>query len=581
MTSNHLLVYRLAELMFEHEQQILPVDLLFDDEQIGDFSKSIQIDSPYQQMLLEGVLTETIREEKLCVCFTVEGYFHFVLGEVIYNRTEGLGAEVLKQIVEENKLKGAKEGVEQCLIRDVQKNELNRLIWLIDRCESYLSLFTLPLSNIFFLAGFQNNSTELFKDIIEKLLKRKTESDLIVLENVMVFFIESQRHQLYMSLALCIFETKLPKNTRSIKLKLHALKYIDKAIRKTEIDKIYRQLRANKSNLENASNYIELGLGYRLISKYKAALSCFRIALELSDNIKNQITIKCHVSLGLIYSNLGNYSLSLEHHNIALSMTRKIYGKDYFGAYISCLQIGSILHLIDHKNIKKSINYLIKGLDLAIRHLGSKHTEVATIYNNLGITYAKNKDNSNAENSYLKAYEIFHFIYPKNSPWIATVSNNLASLYSNIGELEKAQAFQKDAIDIIIYNYGEYDVMTAITRSTYAKILILLNRKKEAIEQYQKTIKTFKKKLPNDHIYLQKAHSNLGVVYMENGTFSLAITCFLNSLKVLDYHGDKYLNKKLELINWITKCYQELGNLKKAEFFNKMKNNMLDTLNDR
>ena len=55
MTDNHQLLYRLAELMLQHEQHILPVDLLFDDEQIGDFVKSIQIDSSYQQMLLEGV----------------------------------------------------------------------------------------------------------------------------------------------------------------------------------------------------------------------------------------------------------------------------------------------------------------------------------------------------------------------------------------------------------------------------------------------------------------------------------------------------------------------------------------------
>jgi hypothetical protein len=70
MTSNQLLLYRIAELMLEHELHILPVDLLFDDSQIGDFVKSIQIDSPYQQMLLEGVLTESVREEKLFVSFT-------------------------------------------------------------------------------------------------------------------------------------------------------------------------------------------------------------------------------------------------------------------------------------------------------------------------------------------------------------------------------------------------------------------------------------------------------------------------------------------------------------------------------
>jgi tetratricopeptide (TPR) repeat protein len=457
---------------------------------------------------------------------------------------------------------------------------MNRLIWLIDRCESHLTLFTLPLSNVFLLASFQNSSSELFKEIIEKLLKKKTESDLMVMENVIGFFVKSQKHQLYMNLALCIFQAKLPKNTRSVKLKLHAIHYIDKSSRKIKLKKIHRQFWANGSIIENASIYIEIGLGYRLISEYNSALSCFLIALQLLDDLKNQITIKCHKSLGLIYSDLGNYSLSLEHHNIALNMTQKIHGRDYFGAYDFYLNIGSILHLIDYKNINKSISYLRKGLGIVTRHLGSQHTEVATIYNNLGIAYAKNKDDKNAEKSYLKAYEIFQFIYPENSPWIATVNNNLASLYSNNGELEKALSFQKDALDIIMYNYGESNVMTAITQSTYAKILNFLNRKNEAIEQYQMTIKTFKKKLPNDHLYLQKAHCNLGVVYLENGAFGLAITCFLNSLKILDYHGNKYLNKKLELIDWIMKCYQEIGNLNKAEFFNKKKITILDTLNN-
>ena len=85
MTDNHLLLYRLAELMLQKEQHVLPVDDLFEDNRIGDFVKSIQIDSPYQQLLFEGVLTESVKEEKLYVSFTVEGYFHYLLGEVIFN----------------------------------------------------------------------------------------------------------------------------------------------------------------------------------------------------------------------------------------------------------------------------------------------------------------------------------------------------------------------------------------------------------------------------------------------------------------------------------------------------------------
>ena len=146
MTDNHLLLYRLAELMLEHEQHILPVDLLFDDEQIGDFAKSIQIDSPYQQMLIEGVFTESVNDEKLYVCFTVEGYFHFVLGEVIYHRTEGLGAEDLKQIVEGNKLNGLRQGVEQFLNRVLVDDRIGFITSLIDLDKYFVRECINPIS---------------------------------------------------------------------------------------------------------------------------------------------------------------------------------------------------------------------------------------------------------------------------------------------------------------------------------------------------------------------------------------------------------------------------------------------------
>ena len=102
MTNNHLLIYRLAELMLEKQQHILPLDDLFEDEQIGAFVRSIEIDSPYQQLIFEGVLTETIKEERVMVTFTVEGYFHFVLGEVIENQTEGKPVEALKDLLEKS-----------------------------------------------------------------------------------------------------------------------------------------------------------------------------------------------------------------------------------------------------------------------------------------------------------------------------------------------------------------------------------------------------------------------------------------------------------------------------------------------
>ncbi len=214
MTDNHLLLYRLAELMLKHEQQELSVDLLFDDSQIGDFVMSIQIDSPYQQMLLEGVLTESVNEEKLYVSFTIEGYFHFVLGEVIFIQTEGKGAEALKQLVEENKLNGVEEGVEQCLIRDVNRDDLSRLMWLIDSGGELLGLCSKPLAHSFLNIKGQINSEDTLtqayvnqiKKVTSELFADPTDNDIEVLSNGIKYLEEKLKNNLVALIYLQINE---------------------------------------------------------------------------------------------------------------------------------------------------------------------------------------------------------------------------------------------------------------------------------------------------------------------------------------------------------------------------------------
>jgi hypothetical protein len=126
-----------------------------------------------------------VRDEKLYVSFTVEGYFHFVLGEVISNRTEGLGAEGLKHIVEENKLNGVKKGVEQCLIREVEKEDFKRLFRLIDFGGESLDLSIAPLAASFssVISIIKKREEILLKRarfIIKKLYKYPSNNDDII-----------------------------------------------------------------------------------------------------------------------------------------------------------------------------------------------------------------------------------------------------------------------------------------------------------------------------------------------------------------------------------------------------------------
>jgi hypothetical protein len=187
MADNNLLIYRLAELMLEQEQHILPVDFLFDNSSIGDFVKSIQIDSPYQQMLLEGVITESVRDEKLYVSFTVEGYFHFVLGEVIFEQSKNSDHQFLIHLLQNNRLNGVKEGVELCLIKEVTQGKLDRLVALIDEGGTAEDVARYPLVH-----AFIKNKVN---DVFNFLMQEPSVHDWNVLKHVREILMSYQKQQ--------------------------------------------------------------------------------------------------------------------------------------------------------------------------------------------------------------------------------------------------------------------------------------------------------------------------------------------------------------------------------------------------
>ncbi|MHA8067576.1 hypothetical protein V7S76_12960 [Aquirufa sp. ROCK2-A2] len=171
--------------MLKHEQNILLVDLLFDDEQIGDFVKSIQIDSPYQQMLMEGVLTESVQDEKLFVSFTVEGYFHFVLGDIIFEYSQDKDYNYFISLLENNLLNGVKEGMEQCLIKEVNLGQFERLVSLIDVGGEVEIVARFPLVHAFMKIRVV--------DIFQKLMSKPTVHDWNVIKHVRGVLLANQK----------------------------------------------------------------------------------------------------------------------------------------------------------------------------------------------------------------------------------------------------------------------------------------------------------------------------------------------------------------------------------------------------
>jgi|GEM_PF-1012039 len=167
---------RICELMIIHEKSSISLDELYDDELIGDFVRTIQIDSPYQKIINSGILTEHIIDGILYVKFTIENFFHFLLGELITLKYKNRPSSELKKIMEYNKLHGIKEGVENCLVNDVFNGDLNRIVELVD---------SVSVSDIKYIehaiayAFLTMNPTEVFN----KLLYSPTMNDWRIIKN--------------------------------------------------------------------------------------------------------------------------------------------------------------------------------------------------------------------------------------------------------------------------------------------------------------------------------------------------------------------------------------------------------------
>ena len=576
MTNNHLLLYRLAELMLEKQQHILALDDLFEDEQIGAFVRSIQIDSPYQQLIFEEVLTETIKEERVMVTFTVEGYFHYVLGEVIEQQTLDKGAEALKQLLENNKLIGITEGVEQCLVRDVEKNDLSRLMWLIDEGGKALDASAYPLAQAFLIHPIER--------VMDELLADPTDNDIEILEKT-INKLESSQKSGHLNSVL-----------KQINLKLNPLKNTEillfiKSIKTQSIEIKAKQLRRiaqKKQNIEKDNLqefYFLMGNEYLKAEKFIDAQNYFLEALKISNSKFEKIkTLRMLSSLSLslnkiekslsflnkaiklsskkeefnsdlgrIYDVKRDLKKSIKYHQKSLTNSIKEYGRFHPQTAVDYTNLLSVYNNLG--DYSKVSFYAKKSLEISLKTSGEFSLKTATAYNNYGLSFLYNK-------KFEKALEFFHkakkIQLSKNKNLeMADVHNNISLCYKNLSKIDEAIYHQKKSIKLTRhYKKGiSQDYLTSMNN-----LAILYGRKKDFDSEYKtyKKVIGFSKKIygKSDNI-TANSYYNLGFSYFENNNKIKGAFYFKKALKSYG-EIDSLNNDKINYILWRLGDYYEV-----------------------
>jgi tetratricopeptide (TPR) repeat protein len=547
MTNIKLLLFRLAELMLEQEQHVLLVDNLFDDEQIGNFVKSIQIDSPYQQMIFEGVLTESVREEKLYVCFTLEGYFHYVLGEVIYNQTEVKEPKTLKKIIEENNLNGAKEGVEQCLIRDVQKADLTRLIWLIDEGGKALEISSYPLAQAFLIQPINK--------IMDELLYDTTENDIKVLEKAIKILKSSQLNTKLSAIYKEINNQIEPKTIKNANLYVQSIKYIPEEERTDKLDRL-NQLEITADDDESGLFYSSLGYQYDFIANYDKAIDYYEKSLAICVKVhgdQHSLTGACYKSLGTVWCNKGDYDKAIDYYEKSLAINLQEHGNNHAALQELYNNLG--ISFGYKGGYVKSMEYYEKSLAISILIHGDQHPSTAGCYMGLGWIYRFIGDYDKSIAYYEKALLIYSQVHGDKHESTASSHNNLGSVCCYKKDFDKALFHYEKSLLIMLKVHGEEHPSTA---TSYVGLGTVSKSKSDfdaAINYFIKAQSIFIKFQGHQHPSTGITYFHLASVYRDKGEFDRAILHYENAhdifLKVLgeDHNYTKMSDQKIKELN--------------------------------
>lgn len=512
MTSNNLLLLRLAELMLQYEKTTLPVDILFDDEQVGDFVTSIQIDSPYQQMLLEGILTEKVRDEKLYVSFTVESYFHYVLGSHLYQESKRRSSffDLLDSLLQ-NKLNGLSEGIGYCLIQFIDAGQNGILPEFIDKYPQFADSSVKALAKDIQLNG---------DNLLVLILAEKSTSDLIVIKKVVEYFEYSGKPQFNKSIAVIIRNHISP----STLLEFGLCAALSKHSEKEYLVELYHAIMQflNSYDFKSTKDIriaigIVINIGREILrySEKNLALSIYEFGYQLTidkeEFIKDHLMIYGHVAHQL--KSTGKTKEAIEKY---IDIIKRLKENNNF-----VLAAQNILRLSEaYKQAYRLQEALVlakEAHEIMIKFNGRIHLLAASSSGYVGSIYIYQEDWINAEPMIHHSMVVRSKLLGEFNTKVCIPYINLAIIYMHTERLEAAEELLLKALRIREKRFGRIHQDVAITLYELANLRGIQLNLDESLALHLEAYQIRKAKLGMVHYFTNKSRLALARLYKQLG----------------------------------------------------------------
>jgi tetratricopeptide (TPR) repeat protein len=547
MNEKELLLLRLVELMFEKQQTFLLLDELYEDEIIGAYIRNIQIDSRYQQLLFEGVISQFLQSEELVVNITVENYFHHLLAIVLQKDQRFVTPESMIQLVKTNNLEGLEEGISNLLSFDVELGDFNRITELIDLSEGdedILGICVVPLVNALMLHGVEK--------LAKVLLEKPTMNDWLVM-----FEIDSKLNELELHILRKDFlKEVIPHNQFQTKeevlLGLKSLNLFDKEESLAYFKKINLSADFIK---EDYDLLFDLGTCKYKFGDYDKALEYYESALAKYFKTKDErldFVSKTYNNLGIIWDSKGNFAKALKYYQKCLVIDFKLIGEYNLSVATTYNNIGLVWRT--KANFEKSLEYFEKSLEIYLKTIGENHSSVSLTYDNIGGIWYNKGNLDKALEYYEKSLAISIKIIGDNNSSIAITFGNIGQLFRSKGNYDKSIEYHKKCLAIFLKTLGDKHSLVA---ETYTNIGLVWDSKgnyDKSLKNYEKSLEIYLESIGENHPSVATTYNYIGGIWYIKGYHDKALEFCKKSLSI-------YLKTIGEKHSLVAKSYNNIGSI--------------------
>jgi tetratricopeptide (TPR) repeat protein len=233
--------------------------------------------------------------------------------------------------------------------------------------------------------------------------------------------------------------------------------------------------------------------------------------------------------------------------------------KQEMGDYSPIIYFGRLL-LYELNQVDQAEKYF----KMLLKSLPSDHSDIASVYNWIGVIHHTRKEFNLALENYQIAYEIRRERLPPDHPSIAQSLYDFGTVAETKTDYDQSINYYQQALDIYDSNYKNDHMRKAVTIKkigmTYRKkgdINIALGYLFRALEMFQRI-------LPAEHPYIAMCLRNIGEVHFNEGNFEKALDYFHRKLEIDEQslpYDHSYLSGDLDCI---VKTYKKKGETEKA-----------------